>query len=271
MAAADVIVANAPRAAEVIREAFPSARDRIIVITNGYDPEAFAGLADDLAPPDGPLRILHPGQLYAGRDPRPLLDALRAIRAGKPAGSRPILFDLIGHLEGDERAYDLEGEIRARGLEGVVTLSGQIPYARALKEMVRSDILMLLDSPGRTIGVPAKLYEYLGAGRPVLALGESESDLAWVLRESGILYRIVAPTDTAAIEQALGALIAELEAGCAVTTPGRRLAFTRENTARQLADVLNRCTRGDPTAGLGPAPRGRADHSPIAATRPSEK
>ena len=39
--------------------------------------------------------------------------------------------------------------------------------------MVQADVLLLLDTPGRQAGVPAKLYEYIGAGRPILALAEA--------------------------------------------------------------------------------------------------
>ena len=55
--------------------------------------------------------------------------------------------------------------------------------------MVGADVLLLLDSPGHRVGVPAKLYEFVGAGRPILALAEFDSDVAWVLRESEVPHR----------------------------------------------------------------------------------
>ena len=78
---------------------------------------------------------------------------------------------------------------------------------------MRADILLLIHTPGWRLGVPAKLYEYLGAGRPILALAEPDSDIAWVLRTSKVLHRIAPPRDVPAIRQALLELAAEVQAG----------------------------------------------------------
>ncbi len=243
MANADLIVANAPGACARIQDAFPSTRDRMVTITNGYDPETFAGLADGdhAADEDRALVIVHPGQLYAGRDPRPLLDALRDLGTAGAPGSRPIRFDLIGELGLDLLSFDLSDEIRTRHLEGVVRLVGQVPYIQSLQAMARADILLLLDGPGRKIGVPAKVYEYIGAGRPILALAEADGDLAWVLRESGAPYRIAPPGDVAAIKQAL----LELADSPAGPRPGVT-RFTREVLTGELARHLDRCAARSP-------------------------
>ena len=88
-----------------------------------------------------------------------------------------------------------------------VSLEEQVPYEQSIRTMVEADVLLLLDSPGRRAGVPAKLYEYIGAGRPILALAEPESDVAWVLRESGVAHRIAPPLDPEAIRRALTELL----------------------------------------------------------------
>src|SRR4029077_3555512 len=100
-------------------------------------------------------------------------------------------------------------EIRSRGLGDVVSVGGQVPYDECLARMVRADILLLLDTPGRRIAVRAKLYEYVGAGRPVLALGEPDGDTAWVLGQCGISHRIASPGDSKGIRQALAELVDE--------------------------------------------------------------
>jgi hypothetical protein len=106
--------------------------------------------------------------------------------------------------------------------------------------MISADILLLVHAPGRVLGVPAKLYEYLGAGRPILALAEPNSDVAWVLRESKVLHRIVPPTDVAAIRQALVELTHAVKAGApAVPDPGALQQFTREQMAQRFAECLD--------------------------------
>jgi hypothetical protein len=91
--------------------------------------------------------------------------------------------------------------------------------------------------------VPAKLYEYLGAGRPILALAEPDSDIAWVLRESKVLCRIAPPLDVPAIQTALAELVTAVRAGAPVTPDRDALQqFTRERMAQRFADCLDQCT-----------------------------
>jgi len=243
---ADVIIANAPLACEALQDAYPDASPRIVTITNGFDPERFAALSPcQSSSPDRTLTILHPGAIYAGRDASPFLDALKELLADPSRTARPIRVQFLGKLDKKRAPSQLETAIRSRGLESVVSIADHVPYAQSLEQMVRSDILLLLDSPGRRIGVPAKLYEYLGAGRPVLALAEPESDTAWVLRESGIAHRIARPNDRLAIKQALSELIDEDDTSWdgGQSAGGRRL-FTRQSLARQLAAILDGTTTG---------------------------
>jgi glycosyltransferase involved in cell wall biosynthesis len=128
-----------------------------------------------------------------------------------------------------------------------VELRGQVPYSEALAEMRRANILLLLDSPGRRAGVPAKLYEYLGSGRPVLALAEPDGDTAVVLQRSGVLHRVVAPGDVAAIRQALVELGEAVRTGRpAVADPEALRQLTRESVAGDLAQLLTRLTGNTP-------------------------
>jgi glycosyltransferase involved in cell wall biosynthesis len=246
MRRADVIVANAPLACAALQDAYPNASARIVAITNGFDPERFAVLtACHSASSDKALTILHPGVVYAGRDPSAFLDALGELLPDASGSGRPIRVQFLGRLDNHRGPSLLETAIRSRGMESVVSIADHVPYVQALEQMARSDILLLLDSPGRRIGVPAKLYEYLGAGRPVLALAEPESDTTWVLRESGIAHRIARPNDRLAIKQALSELIDEYDTGWdGGLSAGATHTFTRESLASQLAAILDGSTTG---------------------------
>jgi glycosyltransferase involved in cell wall biosynthesis len=230
---ADAIASTGPLATRKLCESFPQQRSKMVTLTNGYDPERFEP-GDSPAAAGDPVRIVHAGELYAGRDPGPFLDAIRDVVTGGGRGSVQVQF--FGQNPG---GFDFPAEIRHRGLETVVATPGQVPYTQALRAMSRSDILLLLDSPGRRVGVPAKIYEYLGAGRSILALGEPDGDLAWVLRESGVPHRIAPLKDAAAIRQALIELIGELAGGRAVAADARgHQVFTRAAIARRLVSLL---------------------------------
>ena len=148
-------------------------------------------------------------------------------------------------LKGRSYAMRLEGE-EALDFEhhpNVGALSDASRYGGLLtQELTGCHKMLLLDSPGRRFGVPAKLYEYIGAGRPILALAEVDSDVEWVLRESGVPYRIASPRDPVAIWSAFLELLhdpATVEANRAGKLISAR--FTREHLAGELAGLLDSC------------------------------
>jgi glycosyltransferase involved in cell wall biosynthesis len=267
---ADAIVSTAPLATRKLCESFPAQQSKMVTLTNGYDPERFEH-GETPAPAGDRVRIIHAGELYAGRDPGPFLDAIRDLESGGEPGRGSVQVRFFGQNPG---WFDFPEEIRRRGLETTVETPGQVPYTQALREMSGSDILLLLDSPGRRVGAPAKIYEYLGAGRSILALGEPDGDLAWVLRESGMPHRIAPLKDAAAIRRALSELIGEVRGGRAVAADGQRhLVFTREAVARRLVALLQSLTAPAETqavraAGdrarpsLGPSPQSEPLHVP---------
>jgi glycosyltransferase involved in cell wall biosynthesis len=233
----DAIVANAPAAARGMQAAFPQQAHKIVTLTNGFDLEAFPA-PDDPPVAGNVINILHTGEVYGGRDPRPLLDALQELQRQPLCDGRTVRLSFLGRSK--DNGLNLAGEIESRGLRQVVDLGQQVPYEHVLHALVRADILLLLDSPGRRAGIPAKLYEYFGAGRPILALAEHDRDVGWALRTSGVLHRIAPPRDAVRIKEALVDLIRAI----AQQPGGRRTAtelgvFTRERIAQDLAERLD--------------------------------
>jgi glycosyltransferase involved in cell wall biosynthesis len=252
---ADLVLGNAPNATRLYQRTYPESSDRIMTLTNGFDR---AGPTFALTDPDGTIRLLHAGEIYAGRDPRPLFEAL--MQLNQP-GDQTYQLAILGRND-----CDLDGLLRERGWTDFVTVEGQSSYQESLDEMARADILVLFDSPGRTIGVPAKVYEYLRAGRPILALAEPDGDTAAILRTSGVLHRIVPPRDVERIRQALAELAAAMGTTEAVGDPSRLEQFTRERIAETLAgrldslvgaaSVPSRLTKGIPDSSRHVSARG---------------
>ena len=237
--AADRIIVNTPQAREALVREGPVAADKVAAITNGFDPENFT--APRRAPGTRPteLTILHTGELYSGRDPRPLFDALVGLPV--PPGAPPLRVTFMG--QSSDTRNDWPAEARRRGLEDVVTFTDHVHYQEALARMQAADILLLVDSPGRRVGIPAKLFEYLGARRPILALADAKGDVGWVLRSSGVRHRIADPRDAGAIRQALGELIEENICHERNGFYPDVEQFTRLHTAGQLAALLENATQ----------------------------
>lgn len=182
------LVFTTPGAQAVYRARYPDVpASRFRVIENGYDEDDFVRATENYTPakraPGGPLVLLHSGIIYPlERDPAPMLDALGELRRQgliSPDNLRLVLRAAVHE--------DLLAELIARfKLEGIVTLEPHIPYRAALAEMLDADGLLVMQAKHCNAQIPAKLYEYMRARRPILALTDPDGDTAATLRAAGI-------------------------------------------------------------------------------------
>jgi glycosyltransferase involved in cell wall biosynthesis len=173
---------------------------RFHVVPNGCDLSDFDGLSRSAGSGDR-FVLLHAGSLYGARNPASLFKAAaRAIRRG---AIDPELFRIrfIGHLG----VPGLAAYIEALGLERIVEFLPQLPRPRALQQMVDASTLLVIQ-PMTTVSIPAKVYEYMAAGPPILALAEIGGETARLVTEQAGGWAVQAE-DEAAIESALVSLV----------------------------------------------------------------
>ena len=82
-------------------------------------------------------------------------------------------------------------------------------------EMMQVDALLVMQASNCNAQIPAKIYEYLRAGKPILGLTDPEGDTAGVLRGAGLhdMARLDSADEIAAL---LPALVRDWRAGKAV-------------------------------------------------------
>ncbi len=230
---------TAPGAVRLYAERYadiPSSR--FTIIENGYDESTFAGMQQVPPPPlEGrPLVLIHSGTVYPSeRDPRSFFGALAALRnTGRISASN--LRVILRATGCDDYLRPL---IAGCGISDIVTLEPTIPYKAALSEMLMADGLLVLQAANCNYQVPAKLYEYLRAKRPILGLTDPSGDTASVLRSAGI--DTIAPLDSqAAIAQELIRFVDLLRRNCApVAGDAQVAASSRRAKTMQLAEVLD--------------------------------
>lgn len=211
------------------------------VIANGFDPEPFAAVeaerAASGAPPARGPTLVHSGTLYPGpdRDPGAFFAALRALRANGqlPPGLRVIL-----------RATSFDATYRPLiaelGLTDVVELAPAVGYRAALREMLDADGLLLFQGHTSNPAVPAKVYEYLRARRPILALADAQGETAALLRRAGV-GTLVPIDDAPRIETGLADFFRQIAAGTGtVLSLADADAYSRLHRVAEFATLFTR-------------------------------
>jgi glycosyltransferase involved in cell wall biosynthesis len=201
---ADGIVAVSDAIADEARGLDP--RGPVTTIANGSDFDDFDALEYRRGER---FRITHTGSFFGKRDPRPFLSGLA--KSG---------LDLEARFLGDFRSAD-RAWARERGLEDRLSLLPYAPRREALELQRDSEALLLLipEAAGRGKGVlSGKVFEYLAAERPILALVPPDGAAADLIRETGA-GMVVAPEDVDGIASALAELESRWRAGRLNGTP----------------------------------------------------
>jgi hypothetical protein len=185
---ASAVVFTAPSTRRMYQERYPAAQhEHWHVISNGFDEENFA-TAEALVRPrasEEPHTLIHSGLIDPiDRDPLPFLDALSDLKAA--AEIEPRRVRIILRATGHDDLY--ARELARRDLQDLVFLAPPLPYAEALAEMLTADGLLLFQASGCNHQIPAKLYEYFRARRPILLITDPAGDTAAEARAAGIRH-----------------------------------------------------------------------------------
>lgn len=232
------LVFVSPSALDTYRDRYPATpAEHFVLIENGFDQGTFDDYTDaETTRSEGPPMLLHSGIVYPKeRDPRALFEALgrlytdRCIRPGDFVirFRAPVHEDLLLELARQQR------------VEAFVEIRPPIPYGDALREMLAADALLVMQAASCNQQTPAKLYEYLRAGRPILGLTDPEGDTGRALRNLG--YPFVTELESAAaIEKALPTFIQALVDGTLPTaSPAEVQRFSRRALTGRLASLLD--------------------------------
>lgn len=205
---AGAVISVTPPWLEGLRRKTHKADKPFVLIPNGWDRDDFPDLAavcKGLPPPvsaDGRTVLLHPGSAYQG-EPLPLLAALDRLATEGMILDR-LCFHFIGYVHPQDRQA-----IAASPHAHLFRLDPQrVPHDRTLRLMQEAHILLLLllrKGPGASSG---KIFEYMAAGRPVLASGAPEGVAGQMVRSCGIGC-VVVPEDVGEMARLLRQIVTD--------------------------------------------------------------
>jgi len=220
-------------------------RESVYAITHGFNPDTLNTAPADLT---DKFTITYTGAIYRGKqDPSKLFAALKDL----------IIEGTINPNDIEVRFYGLKldwlaSEIEKHGLSTIARYYGAVPTEIAFEKQRESQLLLLLNwevswEDQREKGwCPLKIYAYLAAQRPILAIGGTGDDVV-----KKLLYEIKAGIYCKTVEDsknALKELYLEYKQKGKVTYNGDIKKINKYNyreKAKQFVEILDRITQKD--------------------------
>jgi hypothetical protein len=181
--------------------------EKFIFTPNGYEPEAFQNFRSR-ARTDGKMLITYFGSVHMSRvySPQNYLDAIETL---PPEARDRIETRFIGRVRPDAEAC-------LKRTKAIVRQLGFMPILEGLRYLEETDFLLLIATdPTSHAG---KLFDYLGTGKPILALSPPNGEIAKVLQETRTGW-CADPWDRAAIQAMMLEAFGRLQSGQPIVEP----------------------------------------------------
>ena len=209
----------------------------VSVLPWGFDADDFKEIE---IRPDTDFSLTHIGILGSDRNPTELWEAINVLAKEEPRVTKKLIIRLVGLVD-----TGIKEDITKSGLDNNVSYPGSVDRKKALAFAANSKVLLLVlnrqeNAAGR---IPGKFFEYLAAGRPILAIGPPYSDVATILAETQSGY-YCSFGDVNATKFALQALYQDfLQNMLSATHTEAIKPYANEILTGQLADILNIITK----------------------------
>lgn len=143
---------------------------RMHIITQGFDAADFEQPIDvSVAPVDrSTINFVYTGLFYEDRDPLVLYRALIAIRERRPEIYHRMKFYMVGYVQ-----EEYQEMAREMGVDDRIVYCGYVEHHVAVAWVRQADVLWFnigARHKGYETVSPGKAFEYLGSGKPIVAL-----------------------------------------------------------------------------------------------------
>lgn len=214
--------------------------DKLTTVLLGFDPDAFNNISPT---PRSRFTITHFGSFYEPRSPGSFLKALGHCVREHPAMALDTNVLFFGRFDVETLA-DTNTLLDHYGLRDIVRLEGIVPYNLGLQHLMGSHVLLLVNSPGEDEHeglIPTKLFDYLGSGRPILALAP-KGPVAEIVQDAHA-GAVVHPNDVRAIADSILRHYENWKSGTLALSVNFNRAPLRKYSAweltRQFASILD--------------------------------
>jgi glycosyltransferase involved in cell wall biosynthesis len=179
--AADLVITNTPVMMKNFINNYGNLKSKFRVIPNGFDEDDFSGLTD-IVPENDKFTITYTGALYGRRKPDTFFEALMKLIENKTISKDTIKVKLIGNI----KSGYINALIDKYNLNGIVETTPYMKHEDSIKSLMASDVLVLIEGagPGSEAFYTGKIFEYMNANRPIIAVIPKNGAAAGLIRET---------------------------------------------------------------------------------------
>ena len=214
---------------KTMKENFSKFSKKIHVITNGFDTDVIS----QKATLDTKFTITHVGLMNADRNPISLWKAIQEISRENKEFAKDYQIQFVGRIAPEVRDSLEEYQIKNS------TDIGYVLHQEVTKYQQRSQVLLLaINNVKSAKGViTGKIFEYLQAKRPILAIGPTDGDLAEILKEthSGIIVNFDAVEN---LKKEILQLYRSFKNGNLESKSSNIEHYHRRNLTEKLANII---------------------------------
>ena len=153
---------------------YPFIKEKSNVLYWGYSEEDFHQISDSPTKRISDEEIiLHAGNIFDYQNPEKFWKTIK-LEIDK---GRKLKVKFIGTV-----APEIKQSITNSGLDSFIEYKGFLPYNEVIREMMNASYLLVCATEPRH--VPGKLFEYLRAGKPIIAFGDGNDEVKRILNDA---------------------------------------------------------------------------------------
>ena len=226
---ADKVIFTCNRAMRAYKARYKSEPpEKFLTITHGYEPEDFERISIRSSQM---FTISYVGTVYSQyyQSIEAFFKAISNILKTNREMCKKLQINFLGIP-----SSFLDRYLRKNRISNIVRLVGYVDFKESIQYMENSKVLLLFGGMSG-LQVAGKVFEYLAARRPILALASLESDVAFLVRDNNAGI-VVEPDDVAGVEKAI---LYFYKSPSSVSYSSSIKKYTRKELASRLASELN--------------------------------
>lgn len=215
---------------KTMKENYDAFSENVNVITNGFDTELKANPIIEL---EEKFSITHIGLMNADRNPKLLWEVLSELSKEISSFSDDLEIKLIGSI-----AEDVAKDLEKHQLKNITKIN-YVPHSEVKIHQQQSQVLLLAVNkvPSAKGIITGKIFEYLQAKRPILAIGPEDGDLAEIINKtnSGI---VVDFNNKSKLKEVVVDLYQEYKEQTLIVNSTDVEQYHRKELTKQLANII---------------------------------